>query len=92
MKKILGVIYLMLPLVSVWACPVCDRNQPKLLRGLTHGQGPQNVMDYFLPALLVVLSLLALFFTLKWLWKPGERNDNHIKRFILNPENHEPEK
>lgn len=70
--------------VAAFACPVCDKQQPKILRGITHGTGPQSDWDYAIVWTAVLIVLITLFYTIKWLIKPGEKNDNHIKRMVLN--------
>lgn len=68
------------------ACPVCERNQPKPLRGIVHGAGPESNWDYVTVWVTVVIALATLFFSIKWLIKPGETNPDHIKYSILNTE------
>jgi hypothetical protein len=68
------------------ACPVCERNHPKILRGVTHGSGPEGKWDYVIVWVTVAIVLLTLFFSVKWLIRPGEKSERHIKRFILNHE------
>lgn len=69
---------------AIWACPACDKQQPKITQGLTHGAGPQSNWDWVIIAIITVITLLTLVYSLKYLIKPGEKNDNHIKRSILN--------
>ncbi|GAA4792478.1 hypothetical protein GCM10023231_20800 [Olivibacter ginsenosidimutans] len=85
----LMIIGLQLLQYSLWACPLCERQQPKLFRGITHGAGPESNWDYIIVWVTVAIVLVTLFFSIKWLIKPGERSEHHIKRFILNNENHE---
>ncbi|MET4080563.1 hypothetical protein ABIB40_000507 [Pedobacter sp. UYP30] len=66
-----------------FACPVCDRAEPKIFRGLVHGGGPNSNSDYIIIAIMTILVLLTLFYSVKFLVKPGERSTNHIKRTIL---------
>lgn len=84
MKKNLLILILLMHGTWVIACEVCERNQPKLLRGITHGAGPDSKWDYLIVSIMVVIVLLTLFFSIKWLIRPGEKAKNHIKRFILN--------
>ena len=86
MKKIVLSVLLLCNAVWVMACPVCERNQPKILRGITHGAGPESKWDYVIVWATVAIVLLTLFFSVKWLIRPGEKSDRHIKRFILNNE------
>lgn len=67
-------------------CPVCERQQPKLIRGISHGVGPNSNLDYVIIITMVIIVLATLFFSLKYLFKPGEKSEHHIKRFILNTE------
>jgi hypothetical protein len=84
MKKII----LLTPMLSaaywVAACEVCERNQPKVLRGISHGAGPESKWDYVIVWITIAIVVLTLFYSIKWLIKPGEKSDRHIKRFILN--------
>ncbi len=86
MKKIILFFIAVLNAVFTFACPVCERQQPKLLRGITHGAGPQGEWDYVIVCTMVAITILTLFFSVKWLIKPGERSSQHIKHFISNME------
>ena len=66
------------------ACPVCERQQPKILRGIVHGQGPDSSWDYIIVWSVVAITVATIFFATKWLLKPGEKNKTHIKYSILN--------
>ena len=68
------------------ACPVCEKQQPKILRGIAHGAGPESNWDYVIIWTAVVIVVFTLFFSIKWLIRPGEKSSTHIKRFILNNE------
>lgn len=84
MKKILFLTALIISGMAAIACPVCDQQQPKILRGITHGAGPSSNWDYAIILAAVVVVLATLIFTIKWLVKPGEKDINHIKRTVLN--------
>lgn len=84
MRKFLLAAYLLCNGSLLMACPVCDRNQPKILRGITHGAGPESNWDYIIVWTTVAIVICTLFFSVKWLIRPGEKSDRHIKRFILN--------
>jgi hypothetical protein len=86
MKKTISLIMLLLAAVSTWACPVCEKQQPKILRGITHGAGPQSNWDYVIIWSMVAIVAFTLFFSLKWLIRPGEQAESHIKRSIFNNE------
>ncbi|MDQ1149143.1 hypothetical protein [Sphingobacterium zeae] len=66
------------------ACPVCERNQPELFKGIAHGVGPENKWDYVVIAVVTVVVAITLFYSVKWLMQPGEKESSHIKRTILN--------
>lgn len=86
MKKIVLSLFTVLPALIVFACPVCEKQQPEILRGITHGAGPEDNWDYMIVWTMVMIVLFTLFFSVKWLIRPGERSQHHIKRFILNNE------
>ena len=86
MKKLFLIAFLLFNVLWVLACPVCERNQPKVLRGIAHGAGPDSRWDYVIVWATVAIVLCTLFLSIKWLIRPGERSDRHIKRFILNNE------
>jgi hypothetical protein len=84
MKAKLLLLILFLNGIAAAACPVCERQQPALLQGISHGTGPQSNWDYALVGATVILVLVTLFYSVKWLIKPGEAGDRHIKRAFLN--------
>ena len=65
------------------ACDGCSIRQPRILRGLSHGTGPDTQWDYCIVAIVASLVVLTLFFSVKWLVNPGERSEAHIKNLIL---------
>lgn len=84
MKKFLLVFGLLLSHIALWACPVCEKQQPKVLKGITHGTGPQNNWDYIIILVIAILVLVTLFYSLKYLIKPGEKSESHIKNLFIN--------
>lgn len=85
MKAIFSLI-LLLTAQIVFACPVCEKQQPKITQGLTHGTGPQSNWDWVIIAIISLITVLTFIFSLKFLLKPGEKNAHHIKQIILNNE------
>lgn len=77
-------ISLCLFVVAAFGCPACEKQQPKLLQGITHGAGPGGFTDYIIIGIATAIVLVTLFFSIKWLINPGEKKANHIKQFILN--------
>ena len=83
MKTYLLTALLLIFSTAAYACPACEKQQPKLLKGISHGAGPQSSWDYVIVWAAVIMVLLTLYFTIKWLIKPGEKSDEHIKRTVL---------
>lgn len=67
----------------VLACPVCEKQQPAITRGITHGAGPSGNWDWVIVGIISVLVLLTLFYSTKYLIRPGEKDENHIKQAFL---------
>lgn len=84
--KITFVLIALLAIATADACPVCKRNQPKILKGVVHGSGPESQWDYVIIAVVAAIVLVTLFFSVKWLIRPGEKSVLHIKRTVLNKE------
>lgn len=84
MKKILVLLPMLMIGLTTWACPACEKQQPKILRGITHGAGPTSNWDLVIVMAAVVIVLATLFYTIKWIVKPGEKESSHIKRTVLN--------
>lgn len=68
----------------IWACPACEKQQPKITKGLTHGGGPSSDWDWVIIGIIAAITILTFIFSLKYLVKPGEKNSDHIKYKILN--------
>lgn len=68
----------------IWACPVCDKQQPKITQGFTHGVGPQSKWDWVIIGVMTTITAFTFIYSIKFLVKPGEKNANHIKQSILN--------
>lgn len=83
MKKLLLLIPMLGFSIFTWACQACEKQQPELLRGITHGAGPSSNWDYVIILAAVVIVLATLFYTIKWLVIPGEKESSHIKRTVL---------
>ena len=82
MRKFITLAILVLQ-ITAFGCPVCERNQPKILRGIVHGVGPDSNWDYVSIWITILIALITLFYSFKWLIKPGEKNADHIKYSIL---------
>lgn len=84
MKKQYWILIILMGMAQLaMACPVCERQQPKVTMGLTHGAGPGSNWDWVIIIFMSILTLLTLIFSIKYLVKPGEKSKNHIKQSIL---------
>lgn len=76
-------ILMVLPVVAM-ACPECERKQLEALKGVAHGAGPEQNWDYLIVGVTSLIVLVSLFYAIKWIVRPGEKNSSHIKREVLN--------
>lgn len=83
-KKLILLLTLVTPALATFACPACEKQQPRILRGITHGSGPTGNWDYIIVLATAAIVIVTLFFAVKWTLFPGEKNNDHIKRTILN--------
>ena len=86
MKKFFFLLILLAGFTVAKSCPGCEAQQPKLLRGITHGAVPQINWDFLIVSVAAVIVLATLFFSIKWLVWPEEKEGKHIKRIVLNYE------
>jgi hypothetical protein len=62
---------------------VCEKQQPAMLKGISHGTGPQSSWDMVIIWVAIAIVAFTLFFSIRLLVRPGEKSETHIKRFIL---------
>ena len=87
-KSIIILFLLFIAYNTAISCPVCEKQQPEITQGLTHGIGPESNWDWAIITVISLITLLTLIFSIKYLIKPGEKNIDHIKQLILsNTEN-----
>lgn len=86
MKKLFLLAILLTVFISAHSCPVCEARQSKILRGISHGAGPQSQWDFLIVAIAAFIVLATFFYSMKWLLSPGEKSEKHIKRLVLNYE------
>lgn len=84
MKKITVSLLAVLFALPMWACEVCEKQQPKMLKGISHGTGPQSGWDMPIIYVSGLIVLVTLIYSVKYLVKPNEGAEDHIKRSILN--------
>lgn len=66
----------------VLACDLCKKNQPKGLENITHGEGPSGNIDYIITWSAIILVVITLFFSIKYLVRPKENHPGHIKNIV----------
>lgn len=69
--------------LQTFACEVCEGNQPKPLKGITHGVGPSGTIDYLIISIAAIIVIFTLYMSIKYIAKPKERNPMHIKNIVL---------
>ncbi len=84
MKKLLIILFSLAMNITAFACPACQKQQPKLFAGVTHGTGPDSNFDYVLVVATILMVLVTLYYSVKWLVHPRETNSDHIKRTVIN--------
>ena len=84
MKNLLVTTLLFLISFGGFACPTCEKAQPKILRGITHGAGPDSNWDYLIIGCTAIIVLYCAFLTISRLIKPNENGTEHIKNAFLN--------
>lgn len=84
MKRYIILLLMLILKLDVMACEACKKQQPAGFGGITHGAGPDSNWDYLIVFVMVVITLYVLVATIKCFIKPGEKNEEHIKRMILN--------
>jgi hypothetical protein len=84
MKKIIIITAFFSAQLVSHACPVCERNKQNALQNLTHGSNPDSTWDYVIVFAMIIIAIATLFYSIKWLIKPNEKNADHIKYSLLN--------
>ncbi len=70
--------------VMAFACEACELQQPAITKNLTHGTGPQSTWDWVIVGIITLITLATLFYSAKYLIRPGEKSRTHIKKNVLN--------
>ncbi len=87
MKTKISTLVLLLLSATTFACDLCKKNQPKGFENITHGNGPQGNIDYIILSSAIIIVGYTFIMSIKYLVKPREKNQNHIKNLVLNEEN-----
>lgn len=85
MKNLRKIIVLFFAISAnlAFACDACKLQQPKITKNITHGTGPGGYVDWIIVGLIAVLTVITLFYSVKFLLLPGEKNREHIKYSFL---------
>ena len=83
-RKLIFLVTLVMLAIPSMACEVCQVNQPKMLKNITHGTGPQGNTDMIIIWSAAVIVTITLFFSIKYLVNPKENNEEHIKNSVIN--------
>lgn len=86
--KIVTTIALLVYTISI-ACPLCESKQPKGFENITHGEGPNGNIDFIIMYSAIIIVGYTLIMSIKYLVKPKENNNGHIKNYILDDYNTE---
>lgn len=81
--KLIGILSFIFISTPLLACEVCSKQQPRVLKNITHGAGPQGQEDYVIIVSAIIIVALTLFFSIKYLVKPGEKAPNHVKNIVI---------
>lgn len=84
MKNLITTVVLVLISFASFACPTCEKAQPKIFRGITHGAGPDSNWDYLIIGFTAIIVLYCGYITVSRLIKPNEMQKEHIKNAFLN--------
>lgn len=86
MKKFknIAVLFFLFAVNFAFACEACKLQQPEITRDFTHGVGPRGQFDWIIVAVIAVIAVYTLIFSVKYLVKPGEKEADHIKNSIFN--------
>lgn len=79
-----AIVFFLMVVNFAFACDACKLQQPKVTRDFTHGVGPRGDFDWIIVAIIAVITILTFIYSLKFLVKPGEKEQNHIKNSIFN--------
>jgi hypothetical protein len=84
MKKVLlYIIFNLFAYQSLLGCPVCESRQPKFLRGITHGAGPESNWDWIIVSAITLITVFTLIYSVKYLLKPESVESMPIKNLFL---------
>lgn len=75
--------------VSLIACPVCDKRQPKGFAGITHGTGPEGAFDYWMLYGSIAVVTVTLLLFIRFMIRPETAAMRHLKQHGFSDWTHE---
>jgi hypothetical protein len=70
--------------ITALACDGCQKQQSAIVQQVSaHGRKPDSQWDYLIVSIVTLFVVVTLFYSIKWLVKPGERSASHIKNLIM---------
>lgn len=85
-NKIMLLVVLLIGSIAT-ACPLCKEKQPAGFENITHGEGPDGNMDYVIMWTAIVIVGYTLIMSIKYLVRPKEGQQDHIKNIIVQDRN-----
>ena len=83
-NKWILLVTLIMAVFPSMACEVCQVNQPKMLKNITHGTGPEGNTDMIIIWSAAVIVTITLIYSIKYLVNPKESSKSHIKNSVIN--------
>mgnify|MGYP000002872892 CR=1 FL=1 len=83
LKFILATVFVIAAQSAALACDACQKQQPKITAEFTHGAGPTSNWDWVIVAVISIITVATLIYSIKYLVAPGEKSASHIKNSIL---------
>ena len=82
-KRLLLSIFSFLSIHQIgMACDPCQKQQPKVLQGITHGTGPQSNWDYVIIVATALSVLWCFVYSVKYLMKPTKTSHEHFQNLF----------
>ena len=81
--SIMTLVCVMLAVGNALACEVCKKNQPEVLKDISHGTGAQADLDYVIIWSAVIIVAITLYLSVKFLVRPKEGTRGHIKNIVV---------
>jgi hypothetical protein len=81
-KLIISVAFLLFHMNS-YACELCKKRQPKGFENITHGNGPETMLDYWILYGSIGIVALTMILFVKYSLKPNRNSFQHTNNQIF---------